>query len=279
MVQQTDNASVELLESFEEAFGSDSTKDKEPEEKSEEETTDAGTEETDNSDGEKDSTVESESVEAILAKPEFAKEIQSRADKAAAAQLQGKTDALRRDVRAEVEQQVHDEQLTKYFSGLSQEELSEAIASDKNLAADYARLQLQSQSPDNSEEVSRAARVYSYSLQVSSLSKLMDDTELSAEVRATLDPKSFLDSAAADGGMAAWSTAVQDAVLTAKSDKSVEKEMEKKWEAYKQDHLAENELDRPTLKKGSKSNPVPELLEGSSSDLLEDAIKSPSKKK
>ena len=113
-------------------------------------------------------------------------------------------------------------------------------------------------------------------LNTSSATKVLDASGLSDEVKATLKPENFTHLKAE--GVVAWGSAVFQALVTHESEKGVQALLEEKWEAYKEEHLAKIDGDRPPIARGRQAKGVSDLLSTSSEDLLESALSESEKK-
>lgn len=224
--------------------------------------------------------LESLSLADLQKHPKLGAELKSWADTEAAKQLRGKTQTLRSqlasEVRAEVEQQVRDEVASQYFSGMSQEELGEALASDKDLAVEYSRLQARPPEVKPPTDISHAAMVYGYAAQIKSVHTYLEASDLESDKKAELQPEKYIDPAKGMSSLEDWTQAVYKAVIESEVRKQVAEALTEKWEAYRQERLVEGDLGLPrgsaNLNNGRRASPLPDLMESSSSDLLYQAL-------
>ena len=215
-------------------------------------------------------------LEDLLKHPKLSTELKSWADKEAANQLRGKTDSIRSqlkpEVRAEVERQVADETLRKYFAGLNEEALGEVLASNKELAGEYGRL-AQEERQQQSQPDMMAAMVHGYAIQMAQWDRLLQASGLEDAKKAELAPENYVDKG--EAGLVEWGQAIQEAIIAHEVEKSLNSVLEERWQAYLQEQQAEqdaNRVGRPVMAKGTRTGPLPDLMENTSSDLLTEAL-------
>lgn len=229
--------------------------------------------------GKSDINLESFTLQDLLKHPKLSGELKSWADTEAARQLKGKTDEIRRsirpEVRAEIESQVADETLRKYFANMDEDELGRTLAENKDLAAEYGRLQ-QEERQKQSQPDMMAAMVHGYAIQIATWDRMRNESELPDAVKAELDPDRFDLASKGEAGLVEWGQAIQQALIVNEVEKRVNSITDDKWEAFLQERQAkedEGRVGRPVMSKGTRQAPVPDLMENSSYDLLEHALR------
>jgi len=198
-------------------------------------------------------------VPTLLQHPKLGPVVQRWADKVAAAQVKTKLEQERPIIEARVRSEMQFENLDKHFSELSQGDLADELAADPKAAAAYARVQAMKEDRSTPEDPEVTARVYAAAQTVASNLKLLDKSELSDEVKATLQPELFTH--LGEEGIPTWTQAIVDAL--------VESRASKKAEASKQESQAELDPNRPPLTPGRRGPGGFDLMGTSSEVLLE----------
>lgn len=213
-------------------------------------------------------------LEDLLKDPELGPALQSWKDKSAANSVQT---ALEQE-RARSQQQLQSDNLQKwvdYFGQFSEEERVELFARDPKIAAKFAEVQnvvaQQSQSI-SSDQVATTAQVYAYAHQISVYNKMLADSGLPEDKLQALKPDNFTHLGAA--GVNAWGQAIFAALLEHQTSQKLEAELKTRWEAYKQEHLAELEPGYvpESSSGGGPTGPKKDLMTTDSNVLLEDAL-------
>ncbi len=166
----------------------------------------------------------------------------------------------------------------EHFAGMTKEQIAEEISGDEESATAYARYQQRQQArgTPNAEAVSKASEIYAYAAKVSMISGLVKESELSDEVKETLNPDHFTHLGAQ--GIVEWEKAVVKALVTHESSALTEKELEEKFEAYKEEHMAEVDGERPAIVSGRVEGVAPDFMKTDSGVLLESALSQKPKK-
>lgn len=213
-------------------------------------------------------------LDDLLKHPELGSKLNSWKDKAASREAQTAVDRARPSIEAQAAQRKQDELMTNYFSNLEQEELARILASDTDIAAEYGRLQEQAKHAPNPDENSTTALYHAYTLQVAQVNRTLNESGLSAEIKAGLDPNKFTH--LGPEGIVEWSKAVNQAIIQEEVAKTLKAEFDSKWEAEKQDRLAKEEEEsggtRGKLVPPSRNGGPPDLLGTDNSTLFHSAL-------
>lgn len=199
-------------------------------------------------------------VKTILEHPVLGKVIQRWADKAAVAQVRAARQQERESTTQQVEQEAAVQRLEEHFSGLSPQELAEELASDSRAATAYGQLQAHKASQASPQDAEQQARVYATASVMQAYMQLV--AGLPEETQADLEPEKFAH--LGDTAMTVWGEAIYKAL--------VKTEVDKRWEAEKQNRLAELERARPDLMGGRRSSGSPDIMGTPSELLLEGAL-------
>jgi len=211
-------------------------------------------------------------VRVLLEHPILGPLLQSWSDTAGAAQvasaLERERPTIAANAKVEELQRVEDE----HFSGLTQEEIAEEISGDEEAATRYARYQQRKTAgaQPNETAVVQASQLYAYASEVSAIQGLLEGSGLTAEVKDSLKPDNFTH--LKTEGIKEWKKAVFQAIVTQEAMGLTEKELDAKWEAYKQEHLAEVDGERPAIVGGRKQGPADDLMSTDSSAILEKGL-------
>ncbi|KKM04746.1 hypothetical protein LCGC14_1761150 [marine sediment metagenome] len=226
----------------------------------------------------KDLAGNKDALKVLLEHPDLGPLLNSWNDRSAVAQV---TSALERE-RPNIEANAKELEATRledaHFSEMTQEQVSEEITGDEKAAAAYARYQQRKEAGEapNAQAIAQASQVYSYAVRVASVSSMLEDSELTAEVKETLKPEHFTHLKAE--GIREWEKAVFQAIVDHTAADLTKEQLEEKFEAYKEEHLAEIDGERPAVVSGRKDGPSPDLIKTDSGTLLEGALSKISKK-
>lgn len=219
-------------------------------------------------------------IEQLLKHETLGKEIQSWGDKAAAKQIsaalerertKGKEDGIK-----EGRQSAEAERMDRYFSSLSQEEKAREFAADPEMAAEYARWEASKQSSKDvsaQTEIANASEVMALGIELQHWFEVLEDAQLPAEVKAELAPENF----AHLGGVNAlkgWSKAINAAVIKHEADKIAGKDLNEKWESFKEEQIAKSDDRRFSglASTGKVTGVNPDLIETPTGNLFEKAF-------
>lgn len=219
-------------------------------------------------------------LKALLEHPVLGPLLNQWNDRSAVAQVTAAVERQRPITEAETKQAEAERVEDEHFSGMTREQISEEISGDEEAATAYARHQQRKQAKGepNAEAIAQASQVYSYAAQVASVSSLLEESELTAEVKESLKPEHFTNQG--PEGIREWGKAVLQAIITHDATGMAEKLKEDGWEAYKEEHLAEIDGERPAVVSGRRDGPQPDLMKTPSENLLESALsKKPEKGK
>jgi len=220
----------------------------------------------------KDLAADKGALKVLLEHPELGPLLNRWADNAAKAQvataLESERPAIEADTKRLEAERIEDE----HFSGMTQEQVSEEISRDEETATAYARYQQRKQAggTPNAEAIAQASQLYAYTSEVAAIRGLLEGSELTDEVKEGLKPEHFTH--LKTEGIKEWKKAVFQALVTHEATGLTSKEMDEKWEAYKEEHLAEIDGERPAIISGRREGPTPDLMKTDSGVLLEDAL-------
>lgn len=211
-------------------------------------------------------------LDELLAHPTLGKTLQSWKDTEAAKQMRGQSQRIEQQVR----EQVQFESARSHFASLTPEELGEELASSKDAAAMYGRIQATPEPPPPLPVEARNQITY-FSEVIHTANLALAD--LSPEVQAELDPTKHL--VTPDGGdpavvLAAWKSKVDAAVVSSRVASALAKTSSKQQESDKLEADAAADATRPNgplLTVGTNSFPLPDLIETRADLLLEDAFR------
>jgi len=216
-----------------------------------------------------------QTVEDLLKDPKLGPSIQSWADKGAQAQVR----AVEGRVQAAGEQaaeQANMEQWVNYFAQYNKEELAQVLAESPEAAQAYGAVQhyqANRRQGVDGQEVQTAAQVYSIGHQITTYNKMLAGSDLPQDQKEALNPEKFVHLGAS--GINTWGEAVHAALLKHEVAKAVKTEMDTRWEAVKQERLAELEKEHPGAagSAGSPGAPGMDLLGTPDEVLLEAAFR------
>lgn len=150
-----------------------------------------------------------------------------------------------------IEERIKNQYATDYwrnhFNGMSETEVAEEVASDKEAAAAWGALAQQDAQPAPSEEdFRREVTVTATRGLVQTYLQLMKGSGLPEAKLAELDPKNFTQYG--DKAVSTWGSAIFEARLEA----GIQKGIDDKWETEKETRSAEHDSARPPLSGGRK---------------------------
>lgn len=223
-------------------------------------------------------------LRALLDHPELGPQLQEWADTGAVAQVRSALERQRPQIAADAKQQAEDRHWDEHFKEMSPEAVHEEIARDPKAAAAYAQYQVRQQSSQamSPEAVKEASQLHAYGIQVATYNQLLEESDLPKEVKEKLGAGNFTEMGGAPTGIqgiVAWGNAIYGALIDAEAAKLVEAKLEERWEAYRQEHLAEIDGDRPPMSRGRKASLLPDLMDTPSEVLMEKALTQPEEKK
>ncbi len=166
----------------------------------------------------------------------------------------------------------------KHFSGMTQEQISEEIAGDEKAAIAYAQYQerKQAEGQPDPKAVTEASLVYSYASRVAVVTDLIKESDLSTDVKETLNPDNFTHLKAE--GITVWEKAVFKALVTHEAAAVAAKEIAGKKETLNEEIMAEVDGERPAIVTGRADGPSPDFMKTDSGTLLESALSKKPKK-
>lgn len=219
-------------------------------------------------------TAPPQTVEDLLKDPKLAPLIQRWADKSAAAQVRTAVGQVQAEDQ-QAQQQANMEAWSNYFAQFSKEELAEVLAESPEAAQAYGAVQQYTAGQHqgaSQQEVATAAQVYSYGHQISVYNGLLEASDLPQDQKDALKPENYTHLGAA--GINTWGQAVQAALIKHEAQKAAKTEIDTRWEATKQERLAELEKEHPGAagSAGAPGAPGLPLIETPDEVLLESAL-------
>ncbi len=190
----------------------------------------------------------------LLKHPTLGPQVHSWADRGAVAQVRSAKQQALAEARADAEI----EALSRRFDTMSPEELGQALTDPKTAEA-YANLiqrNTKLKEGASQEEINRAGQVYGYAVQVATYMEVLEESGLTADVKASLSPDNFTH--LGPKGITEWGKAIHKALVEHESSKGVDALLEARWEAYKEERLAELDGGRvpADVSNGRPSGPV-----------------------
>ncbi|KKK47544.1 hypothetical protein LCGC14_3154110, partial [marine sediment metagenome] len=172
------------------------------------------------------------------------------------------------DTRKAETERVEDE----HFSGMTQEQIAAEISDDRDAAVAYARYQQRQETKGapNAEAITEASQIYSYAARVSVVKGLIDESELTDEVKESLKPDHFTHLKAQ--GIVEWEKATFKALVTHEAATVSAKEIADKKETLNEEVMAEVDGERPAVVTGRREGPSPDFMKTDSTSLLETAL-------
>ncbi len=217
-------------------------------------------------------------LKVLLEHPDIGPILNRWLDRASGAKVTTALEQQRPITEAETKQAEAERAEDTHFQGMTQEEISAEIAGDEKAATAYARYQQRKEASGepNAEAIAQTAQLYAYTSKVAAVKSMLEGSDLTAEVKESLKPEHFTHLKAE--GIREWEKAVFQAIVTHEAVVMAEKLKEEGWDAYKEEHLAEIDGERPALVSGRKDGPSPDLLKTDSGTLLEGALSKTTKK-
>ena len=181
----------------------------------------------------------------LLNHPKLGPAIQSWADTSGNARLE----ATKREVRAELEQELEFSKLESEFKDMTREDWAELVSEDPSAVERYGQYKSILKMREGSQsdaKIAESAETFAMMAQIKTYQELLKGAGLPDDKLALLDPAHFTlrqdGSPAGRQGIINWGTAIYSAL--------VEAEVERRLETRSQEHLAE--LDA----KGTRKSPV-----------------------
>ena len=202
------------------------------------------------------------SLDELLQDPELGPLVEGYAQSKAEQEAQQKAQ--------QVQQEALLAQWQAYFQGLDDAELAEALQDPQRRQAYLAVHQWQQQQAQVQAEqlVQQRAKVQAYAEQIRTFDRMLQN--LPEEKRKELDPRRY--TYLGEAGIGVWSQAVLDAVLDHMAEQRIQAELEKRWEAVRQERLAELERETPVPTGLQPSGPLPDVVATDPQTLLELAL-------
>ena len=217
-------------------------------------------------------------LKILLEHPTLGPVLNRWSDRAGNAQVATALEEARPGIEADAKRSEAERAEDNYFSSMSEEEVTAAIGSDPKVASAYARYQQREQAGEapNATAVVQASQIYSYASEVALIKGLLDESELSDEVKETLKPDNFRHLKVE--GIAAWKKAVFQAIVTHEATSIAAKEIAAKKETLNEEIMADIDGERPAVTSGRREGPSPDLIKTDSGVLLENALSGKAKK-
>ncbi|KKN29513.1 hypothetical protein LCGC14_0843250 [marine sediment metagenome] len=226
----------------------------------------------------KDLATDKGALKVLLEHPDLGPILNRWADNLAIAQVSSALERERPTIEADTKRSEAERVEDEHFSSMTPEQVSEEISGDEGKATAYARYQQRKQAggAPNAEAIAQTAQLYAYTSEVAAVRGMLEGSELTDEVKESLKPEHFTH--LKTEGIKEWKKAVFQAIVTHEAAGMAEKLKEDGWEAYKEEHLAEVDGERPALVSGRREGPTPDLIKTDSGVLLEGALSGKSKK-
>ena len=201
-------------------------------------------------------------LDELLQDPELGPLVESYA--------QSKAEQEARQKAQQAQQEALLAQWQAYFQALDDAELAEALQDPQRRQAYLAVHQWQQQQAQVQAEqlVQQRAKVQAYAEQIRTLDRMLQ--RLPEEKRKELDPRRY--TYLGEAGIGIWTQAVLDAVSDHMAEQRIQAELEKRWEALRQERLAELERETPVPSGLQPSGPLPDLMTTDPQTLLELAL-------
>lgn len=215
--------------------------------------------------------LENITIDDLLKHPKLSSALNSFADRVANNRIQAEVSSK----LTEQEEAIRDELLERYFGNLEESELGQVLAQDKNLAAEYGRLQ-QKQAPQGKlmtqEDLANAAQVEAARIQLRTNVKLITESDLSDDIKQTLHPNNYV--TRGQQGLVDWTADIHKAIAKHEGTKNTKESVEEELEAERNRRAAERDESLPgaSMAKGRVIKTMPDLFSKSSQELLEDAF-------
>ncbi len=213
-------------------------------------------------------------LKALLEHPVLGRKLQHWSDTAGNLRIRHAVDAERSSITATAERTAEEKQSDAHFASMTKEQIAEEISDNKDAALAYAqyetRLKANAGGGLNPEAVARSSEVFAVTAQVRLNTEMLEKSELSPEVKEGLKPENY--NKPGDEGLTAWGEAIFTALVTQEAQSLAEKLKEEQWDAYKQEHLAEIDGERPNATGGRRASPVPDLITTPTDELWAEAF-------
>jgi hypothetical protein len=213
-----------------------------------------------------------EAVKALLKIPNLGEELQRWSDTAAASQVQAAMSREGPKIKASAAQEAENARWDSHFASMSQEDIGEEIAKDEQAAVAYSnyKARLARGAEPDAQGIAAASQVYAFSAQIALNKRLLEESDLPAEKKAELDGNSYTKHG--PDGILMWGEAIEGAILEQKAESRAQELLSERWETFKEEQLAREDPNRPPIVQGSKTKPIPDLLEGESGAMMETAL-------
>jgi len=166
-----------------------------------------------------------------------------------------------------------EEQSDAHFASLSQEQVIEEITGDDAAALRYAQYKARLNANAGGvspQAIAKSSEVYSIGSQVKLNLLMLENSGLPSDVKETLKPENFNNPGGE--GLTAWGEAIFKALVTSEAQTLAETLKESQWEAYKQEHLAETDGERPVPVGGRHTEILPDLIKTPTDKLWDGAF-------
>jgi len=210
-------------------------------------------------------------LDALLKHPKLGPTLNSWADRAAASQVQAALSQAQPGIEANTRQQLEDQAFDREVKEMTEQELAEELR-DPAFQKRYARWVDQSQTPTSLDPnaVAEVSQVFAYAAQIATYNRALANSGISQEVKDTLKSENY--TAQGPDGLIKWGEDVMIALSNHAAEARASELLEERWEAFRQDRLAEQDGSRPPLTPGRKAPPQLDLLGTPSDTLLEKAL-------
>ena len=212
-------------------------------------------------------------LRTLLEHTEVGPVLQQWADQAGDAQVATALDNARPNIEAETRRSEAERSEDAHFSEMTQEQIAEEIAGNQKAASAYARYQQRKEAGEapNAEAVAQSSQLYSYASRVAAVSGLIEESELTAEIKESLKPGNFTHLKAE--GIREWEKAVFSALVEHDAEARANELLEERWETHLQERMAETDGSGPPMVRGRKvAGTLPDLIKTDTSVLFEDAF-------
>lgn len=212
-------------------------------------------------------------IKQLLKHPVVGPQLQQWSDRSVGPQVEQRLEAERGSIVASERRTAEERQEDEHFASLDKDALAEELSANPKTAAAYARYQARLQAPTapiNPTAIARTSEVYAVANQMRTNTQLVEGSELSSETKERLKAENFADQGR--DGLLIWGQEIFKALVEHEAGKLTDKDLEEKWEAYKQEHLVDLDGDRPPTGPGRKTSPLPDLVTTPTPSLFEDAF-------
>ena len=202
-------------------------------------------------------------LDSLLKHPVLGPQLNSWMDRG----VNARTTQLRERIKSEVTPEIIRDQRFKedkeYLEGLSSAERGQVLSQDEELASTWATIQADKQRQPNPtanpEAVARTAQVYAYAGQIRAVDQMIQNSDLSDDVKTSLMDESQLRGKGPEG-LTDWTQRVMDAIAEAKASATAETRFESLLEERKAQLPNRPGLTPP----GRRQAPQPDFATGSS---------------